>query len=96
MKGLLLKSKQETKKAEQVKQKTECCGELINPAALILEDEEDVIFDVRSLQGRRCASRPRAAPPSRGINYVTELRSPRQEGGLEGSARVPPGAWGLA
>lgn len=39
MKGLLVKCKQGTKKAEQVKQKTECCGELISPAALILEDE---------------------------------------------------------
>lgn len=75
MKGLLLKTKQETKKAGQAKQKTECYGELINPAALILEDKEDMVFDVCSLHGPSphqpaecCASEPE-------INYVTELRS---------------------
>lgn len=46
MKAPLLKTKQETKKTDQAKQKTECHGELITPAALTLEDWGAMVFDV--------------------------------------------------
>lgn len=42
MQGPLLKTKQNTRKAEQATPETECSGDLIHPAALILEVEEDV------------------------------------------------------
>lgn len=64
MKGLLLKTKTRNKKG-QAEQKRECYGELINPAALILEAKEDVVFDVCSPHGRPCARRRSAVPLSR-------------------------------
>lgn len=96
MKGLLLKTKQETKKAKPAEREPECSGELLGPVALILEGGEDAGFDVAPSEAVTvppgvCASQP-------GINYVTELRSwpaaPRRGPGRLGPSA--PGAPGLA
>lgn len=89
MQGPLLKTKQNTRKAEQATPETECSGDLIHPAALILEVEEDVSLmcalptavtaEASRLQRLCCSSGPR-------INYVTEPRSP---GRVAASRRGP-------